>query len=133
MEMIELTKQLCALPGPSGFEEPVCQWLAEYLRPFADEIRTDVMGNMIAIRRCGKPKAKMVMLDAHMDEIGFIVTGAEKGFLSFDTIGGVDQRMLPAREVKILTDPPLFGVIDTMPPHVLPAEEQSKAFDPNKL
>ena len=131
--MIELTKQLCALPGPSGFEEPVCQWLAEYLRPFADEIRTDVMGNMIAIRRCGKPKAKTVMLDAHMDEIGFIVTGAEKGFLSFDTIGGVDQRMLPAREVRVLTEPPLFGVIDTMPPHILSEQEQGRSIDADKL
>lgn len=133
MELIELTKKLCALPGPAGFEEPVSAFLTEYLKPFADEIRTDVLGNMIAIHRCGKSGAKMVMLDAHMDEIGFIVTGAEKGFLSFAMIGGVDQRMLPAREVRVLTEPPLFGVIDTMPPHVLAAEEMGKAIDPDKL
>ncbi len=133
MELVGLTKRLCGLSGPSGFEQPVRAWIAEYLEPFADEIGTDPLGNMIAVKRCGKPGAKLVLLDAHMDEIGFIVTGAEKGFLSFGMLGGVDQRMLPAREVRVLTEPPLFGVIDTMPPHVLSEEEKSRAIDPNKL
>lgn len=133
MDLFELTKRLCGLSGPSGFEERVRDWLMEYLQPVADEVSTDVMGNVMAIKRCGKPGAKTVLLDAHMDEIGLIVTGAEKGFLSFDMLGGVDQRMLPAREVRVLTEPPLFGIIDTMPPHVLTAEEQGKAFNPNRL
>ena len=133
MVLAELTKRLCALSGPSGFEEPVRAWIAEYLTPFADEVRTDALGNMIAIKRCGKPGAKLVVLDAHMDEIGFIVTGAEKGYLSFGMLGGVDQRMLPAREVKVLTEPPLFGVIATMPPHVLTEDEKSRAIEPDKL
>ncbi len=133
MELVELTKRLSGLPGPSGFEEPVCDWLMEYLRPVADEVRTDVMGNCIALKRCGKPGAKLVLLDAHMDEIGFVVTGARDGFLSFGMLGGVDQRMLPAREVRVLADPPLFGVIDTMPPHVLTEEEKGKAIEADKL
>ncbi len=133
MDLAELTKCLCGLSGPSGFEEPVRAWIAEYLAPFADEIRTDPLGNMIALKRCGKPGAKLVLLDAHMDEIGFIVTGAENGYLSFATLGGVDQRMLPAREVRVLTEPPLYGVIATMPPHVLSEEEKSRAIDVDKL
>lgn len=133
MELTELTKCLSGLSGPSGFEQPVYEYIASYLHPFADEIRTDVLGNVIAIKRCGKPGAKMVLMDAHMDEIGLIVTGAENGFLAFGTLGGVDQRMLPAREVKVLSDPPLFGIVDTMPPHVLEPAEQGNAFNPNRL
>lgn len=133
MTLLELTKELCAMAGPSGFEKPVCDWIAEYIRPFAHEVKTDVMGNLIAIHRCGKPGAKTVLMDAHMDEIGFIVTSVENGFLRFASIGGVDPRMLPAREVRVLSDPPLFGVIDTMPPHVLSDEDMSKSIDADKL
>ena len=133
MELKELTKCLSGLSGPSGFEEPVYEYIASYLHHAADEVRTDALGNMIAIKRCGKPGAKLVLLDAHMDEIGLIVTGAKDGFLSFGMLGGVDQRMLPAREVRVLADPPLFGVIDTMPPHVLTQEQMDKSIDPDKL
>ena len=133
MELKELTKCLSGLSGPSGFEEPVYEYIASYLHHAADEVRTDALGNMIAIKRCGKPGAKLVLLDAHMDEIGLIVTGAKDGFLSFGMLGGVDQRMLPAREVRVLSDPPLFGVIDTMPPHVLTPEQMDKSIDPDKL
>ena len=133
MELTELTMTLSCLAGPAGFEGPVGEYLASYLSPFADEVRTDVMGNVIAVKRCGKPGARTVMLDAHMDEIGFVVTGVEKGFLSIDTLGGVDLRMLPAKEVMVLTVPPLFGVIDTMPPHVLTEADKSKAIEKKNL
>ena len=110
---------LCQLPGPSGFERPVALKAAEFLRPLVDEVKIDRMGNLIGVKRCSKANAKRVLLDAHLDEIGLIVIGAEEGFLRFRTIGGVDPRMLPDREVTILTDPPLFGVVACLPPHVL--------------
>ena len=133
MDLTELTRTLSNLSGPSGFERPVYDCAADYLAGKADEIRTDPLGNLIALKRCGKPGAKTVLLTAHMDEIGLMVTGAKDGFLQFGMLGGVDQRMLPAWEVKVLTEPPLFGVIDTMPPHVLSAEEKEKAFPADKL
>ncbi len=133
MTLLELTKTLCSMSGPSGFETPVRDWIEDYIRPFADEVKTDAMGNLIAVKHCGREGAKRLMLDAHMDEIGFIVTSVEDGFLKFATIGGVDPRMLPAREVRVLSDPPLFGVIDTMPPHVLSDEDMSKSIDIDKL
>lgn len=133
MDLKELTKRLCGLAGPSGFESAVRRWLADYVEPFADEVRTDPMGNMLAVKRCGRPGAKLLLLDAHMDEIGLIVTGAEEGFLKFAPLGGVDQRMLPAREVRILSQPPLFGVIDVMPPHLLKDGETDKSTDMDKL
>lgn len=133
MTLTELTIKLCSLSGPSGFEGPVKDWIAEYIRPFADEVKSDAMGNLYAFKRCGRPEAKTLLLDAHMDEIGFIVTAVEDGFLKFANIGGVDARMLPAREVRVLTDPPLFGVIDTMPPHLLSEDEMGKTVSEDKL
>lgn len=133
MTLKELTIKLCGLPGPSGFEAPVREWIAEYARPFSDEVKSDAMGNLVLLKRCGKAGAKLLMLDAHMDEIGFIVTSVEDGFLRFANIGGVDPRMLPAREVRVLSEPPLFGVIGTMPPHLLSEDEMGKTVDEDKL
>lgn len=133
MELKELTIELCKLAGPSGFEKPVFDYLADYVRPFADEVKTDALGNLMAVRRCGKSGAKTLLLDAHMDEIGLIVTAAEEGFLKFAALGGVDPRILPAREVRILADEPLFGVIDTLPPHILSEDEMDKSVPVDKL
>lgn len=66
------------------------------------------------------------MLDAHLDEVGLVVTGIKDGFLLFKA-NGVDVRMLPDREMTILTQPPILGVVACLPPHVLSAEEREKA------
>lgn len=134
MELKELTKTLCNLAGPSGFEKPVSAYIADYVRPFADEVKIDVMGNLLARKLCGRPNAATVLLDAHMDEVGLIVTAIEDGFLKFSAIGGIDARILPALEVRVLTEEgPLFGVIDTMPPHALRPGESDKAVEIDKL
>lgn len=133
MQLKEIIIDLCGISAPSGFEDNAFERASELLSPFVDEIKTDTMGNLIAVKRCGKPNAKKLMLDAHMDEIGLIVTGIEKGFLRFSSIGGIDPRMLPAREIKVLTDPPIFGIIDTMPPHALSEDDMDKTIDAKKL
>lgn len=133
MDLKTLTMTLCSLPGPSGFESPVRDFIADYVRPFADEVKTDALGSVAAVKRCGVKGAETLLLDAHMDEIGLIVTAAEDGFLRFSKLGGVDARTLAAREVTILTDPPLYGVIDTMPPHVLSEEDTDRAVAIDKL
>lgn len=133
MDLKELTKQLCAAAGPAGFEAPVFAIIRDYLSPFADEIKSDALGNLMAIKRCGREGAKTVMLNAHMDEIGLIVTGAEDGYLRFASLGGVDPRMLPALEVRVLTEPPIFGVIDTLAPHLLSQDASNTAFEADKL
>ncbi len=127
-QLKEMLSALCPLPGPSGFERPVALRASELLRPLVDEVSIDRMGNLIGVRRCGLPGARRVLLDAHLDEIGLIVIGAEEGFLRFHTIGGVDPRMLPDREVTILTDPPLFGVVACLPPHVQKAGDMDKSI-----
>ena len=120
--------RLCALSGPSGFEERAAEAAAELLRPLTDEVRTTRLGSVVGVRRCGRDRAQKLLLDAHLDEIGFIVTGHEEGFLRFAPLGGVDPRMLPDREVVILTDPPIPGVVACLPPHVQTAEDMDKSL-----
>ncbi len=133
MELSNVIMELSDMSGPPGFETAVAKRACELMSPYVDETYTDVMGNAVGLRRCGIDGAPKVLLDAHLDEIGFVVTGAEDGFLKFSSVGGVDPRMLPASTVKLLTVPPICGVIDTMPPHVLTDEEKDKSPDTDKL
>ncbi len=126
MDTEQRLERLCAAGGPSGFERPVVMAAQEMLEPLMDETWIDRLGNLAGVRRCGKPGAKKLLLDAHLDEVGLTVTGMEQGFLRFAAIG-VDARMLPDREVTVLADPPLRGVVACLPPHVLSAEEREKA------
>lgn len=127
LDMRTALERLCAVGAPSGFEGPAAELAAELLRPLVDEVSTDRLGNVIGVRRCGKPGAKRLLLDAHLDEIGLIVIGIEDGFLRFRSIGGVDPRMLPDRELTVLTNPPLFGLVACLPPHVQKAGDSDKS------
>ena len=109
--MRQALERLCTCTAPSGFESPAAAVAAELLRPLVDEVSIDRMGNVLGVRRSKTPGAPKLLLDAHLDEIGLIVTGVEDGFLRFRSIGGVDPRMLPGRELVVLTDPPLRGLV----------------------
>ncbi len=124
--MEQILRTLCGVGGPSGFESQAVLAAKELLGPLMDEVWTDRLGSLVGVRRCGKPRAKKLLLDAHLDEVGLVVTGMKDGFLRFKA-NGVDVRMLPDREVAILTDPPMLGVVACLPPHVLSAEEREKA------
>jgi len=128
MDIINTLKNLCELPGPAGFEEPVAEYAKTLLEPYMDEVWIDVLGNVIGVRRCGKENAKKLLLDAHIDEIGLVVTGIEEGFLRFARLGGLDPRNIPASGVMIQTNPPLYGVISVLPPHILKKEDTEKNF-----
>ena len=86
---------LSASSGPSGREQQTLERAMELLRPLVDEVSRDRFGNLIGVRRCGKENAKRVVLDAHLDEVGLVITGAKDGFLRFRPVGGIDPRMLP--------------------------------------
>ena len=94
MNYLETLQQLCAVPAPSGSEARAAQAALALLRPWVDEAYVDKMGTLVGVRRCGKPGAKRLLLDAHLDEIGLVVTGHQDGFLRFAPLGGVDPRML---------------------------------------
>lgn len=134
MTIKETTRELCALSGPSGFEEAVARRAKELLEPLVDEICSDSMGNVLALCRCGKPGARQLLLDAHLDEVGFIVTEVTEGFLKFSALGGLDERTLPGREVRVLApEGPLYGVVACLPPHVLTAEQKEQAVEIKNL
>lgn len=126
MEIEQILERLCSVGAPSGFERPAALAAKELLEPLVDEVWIDRLGNLIGVRRCGKPGAKKLLLDAHLDEVGLVVTGYKDGFLRFQA-NGVDVRMLPDRELTILTQPPMLGVVACLPPHVLAAEDREKA------
>ncbi len=124
---------MTTMMGPSGFEQDVAHAAAEALRPLVDEVTIDRLGSVIGVRRCGKPNAKKLLLDAHLDEIGLMVTGVEEGYLRFRAIGGVDPRMLPDAEVLIWAEKPLLGIVACLPPHVQSASDANKSVPINDL
>ena len=128
MDTIDYLKLLCEQQGPTGFERPAAQTAAEAIAPFVDEVQVDKLASVIAVKRCGLKNARKMLIAAHLDEVGLVVTGHEDGFLCVDQIGGVDPRVLPDRDFIVMTDPPRFGVASVQPPHVLKAEDMAKAL-----
>lgn len=129
--MIDLVNTLSALsraPSPVGFEPIGSDALVELFSPHFDEWQKDAVGNHIFIRRCGREGAPKLMIDAHFDEVGLIVTKIEEnGTLRFTNLGGVDRRILPAADVDIYgAEGTIYGVIASTPTHLLTAEERKK-------
>lgn len=133
MNYDEILGELCAISGPSGFEGAVASRVADYLRPWMDEVHIDRMGSVVGIRHAETQGAKTILLDAHLDEIGFLITGIEEGFLRFRTLGGVDSRMLPDRELTIMTQPPIYGVVACLPPHIQSSADYDKSIPVKEL
>ena len=126
MNVADVIIELSSLPGPSGFEEAVAGRVRELLEPYMSETWVDALGNVIGVRRCGKPDARRLLFDAHIDEVGLVICAVEEGFLRFAKLGNQDDRVLPASRVRMLTDPPLYGVVCAMPPHILKKEDADK-------
>ena len=109
--MIELMKKLCALPGPSGCEDAVRAFVLKRVKPFADEIRTDAIGNVMVFRKGRKALDRPVALCAHMDEVGVIIKKiTEDGMLKFGFVGGVDPRVVIGRPVRFGDVPGVIGI-----------------------
>ncbi len=124
----DLLKRIIEAPGVSGYEFlGVRDVVVESFRPYVDEVSVDVLGNIIAHRKGSGPK---VMLAAHMDQIGLMVTKIEKkGFLRVAPVGGVDPRTLIAQRFKVWLDDGsfIYGVGGSVPPHIQKPEERNKA------
>ena len=121
--MINLIKELTYLSGVSGNEGEVREFILNKVSPFC-QTEVDPLGNIICFKK-GKntPKVK-VMVDAHTDEVGFIITSVDdNGFLRFATVGGIDISVLLCRRVKIGN---ISGVIGCKPVHLSSAEEREK-------
>ncbi|MBN1886394.1 MAG: M42 family metallopeptidase [Thermoflexales bacterium] len=119
--------QLSNAPGVSGNEEPVRQIILKAIKPHVDEWRVDTLGNVLALKKAapGAPAFK-VMLDAHMDEVGLMITGHDSsGGLRFKTVGGIDARILPGKSLRIGPDQ-IPGVIGAKPIHLTDEREENQ-------
>ncbi|MDO5851850.1 MAG: M42 family metallopeptidase [Methanobacteriaceae archaeon] len=127
--MKTLLKKLSETPGISGFEDKVRDLIKEELKDHADEIETDVMGNLIATKK-GKPDQPSIMFASHMDEIGLMVSYIDQeGFLRFVKIGGINDQMLLNQEVFVETENgDIPGVIGSKPPHITKPSERNKVI-----
>lgn len=125
---VALLKQICEIAGAPGFEKRVRDLVVDLVTPLADEVKTDNLGNVIAIKKgTNNPDGKRVMVAAHMDEIGFIVTHIDdNGFLRFHTLGGFDPKTLTAQRVIVHGKKDLVGVMGSKPIHVMSPEERAK-------
>ena len=129
MELLDTLKLLTELTAVTGREQTATKTLVDLFTPLADEVRVDALGSVFATRHGEGENPRTILVTAHYDEIGLVVTGIEKtGFLRFAAMGGIDPKTLPAQEVTVLGREPLYGVIGAKPPHLLSAEEMEKVL-----
>lgn len=122
--------ELAAFDAVSGHEAPLVRHLAALIRPVADEVSTDGVGNLYAVKRGPRP-GPTVLLDAHTDEIGFLVKSVEpNGFLRLDKLGGVVDNLVPARQVRVKG---LTGVVGVKSGHFQTQQEQLSARKVSEL
>jgi putative aminopeptidase FrvX len=119
-------QQVLETPSPSGYEEPVQRVVREYAGKFADEVRTDLHGNVIVAVNPGAPVR--LMFAGHSDQIGLLVTYInDNGFIYTGTIGGWDPQQLIGQRMTIWTaDGPVPAVISRKPIHLLDEEERKQ-------
>jgi endoglucanase len=131
---IKLFQKLSNAFGPSGNEEDVVAILRKELERHADETRVDKLGNVLFYHH-GKKGYPKVMLSAHMDEVGFIITFIEEnGFLRFDVLGGITNNVIPGQRILFRVDKGyLKGMVGTKPPHIMTPEELSKIIPKEDL
>jgi putative aminopeptidase FrvX len=135
MDTSALVKELTEARGPSGHEAEVRGVIKKVFAPLCDELRTDRMGNVIALKRGAgteAPRASL-MLAAHCDEIALMVTQLEKGFLRVTQIGRFDPRVLFGQAVTVHGRRELPGLVVSVPPHFTEPAEREKPVPLEKL
>ncbi len=128
---VGLLKEICEVAGTSGFEQRVREIVLREVKPLVDDVSIDNMGNVTALKRGTLSKqskpSKKVMIAAHMDEIGFIVSHVDDhGFLRFHPLGGFDPKTLTAQRVIVHGKKDLVGVMGSKPIHIMTPEERAK-------
>lgn len=136
MGLKESLIELAETDGVSGREEHVRDIVLRELKQYVDQVFVTRLGSVVGLRHAdgkstrrgtgGSLETPKLMLEAHMDEIGLVVTSFDHGFVHFTQIGGYDVRVLPSQNVTIHGQEDLPGVIGSRPPHVLRDEERSK-------
>lgn len=123
---LRLLERLCCASGVSGNEGEVRKIVLEQVRPLADTVRVDALGNVLAVRQGSAPQRLRVMVAAHMDEVGMMITHDEgEGIFRFATVGGVGSRYLAGKPVWVGRER-LPGVIGVKPVHLASREERRR-------
>ncbi len=125
-ESLKFLQGILETPSVSGFEQPVGRLVRKRMKPFADEITTDVHGNTtVALNPKGRPR---VMLSGHCDQIGLMVRHIDdQGYLYFSAVGGIDPTVLPGSRVTVYNkNGPVNGVIGRKPIHLMKQEERGQ-------
>lgn len=124
--MTDRLLEICALDGTSGDESMVREYIKSHIT--ADEIFTDNLGNLLVFKKGKKTPKNKLMLAAHMDEVGFMVTDiTSEGFLRFGAVGGIDPRVVLGRSLRFKNG--VRGVVGTKAVHQQTPEERKKAQD----
>jgi endoglucanase len=132
-EQIRLIEKLSNAIGVSGDEVEIRRIILAELKGIADEIKIDGMGNVLVLRKAKKQALLRVMLDAHMDEVGFMIVEDEgNGIYRFELVGGIDERQLPGQPVLVGRDH-LPGVIGTKAIHLTEEEERKSPISLESL
>ena len=129
-----LLKELIRLPGLSGYEGPVQERVRAEWEPLTDDIRVGRIGSLYATKLgSGKDPRRGVMLAAHMDAIGLMVSELVDEFIRITSIGGIDARVLPGQSVIVHGRRDLSGIVVQPPPHALPENLRSNPIALNYL
>lgn len=133
MSISNYIKELTELNGISGFENSVSDYLLELFSSKFDEVYRDNMGNVIALKKSKSGNGK-VMLEAHIDEIGFLVKSIdENGFLLVSPVGGIDPRIMLSSSVVVHGNAKYTGVVGAKPPHMMTSDEYSEVVGFDKM
>lgn len=127
MDLRQHLIELSETPGISGYERPVREVVRAAWEGLVDEITVDGMGTLLATKfGTGEEPRRKMLVSAHMDEIGLMVSHIDGDFLRVTNVGGIDRRVLLSQPVIVHGKRPLPGLIGSRPPHVLPAAERKK-------
>lgn len=109
---------LCTAEGVGG-QTAITNAVVELLKPLVDKVVVDAMGSVLGVRHANREDAPTLMLEAHLDEIGFLVTHIDdNGFVYTAPAGGIDKRVITAQPVIVFGDRPHYGVFCSTPPHL---------------
>lgn len=130
---IKLLEKLCNAMSVSGDEGEVRRIVLEEVKPHADEVKVDALGSVLVRRKSTGKKPLRVLLDAHMDEIGFMIVKDDgDGLYEFRPVGGIDERHLVGKQVIVGKDH-TPGVIGAKPIHLTSSGERSHTVDVDSM
>lgn len=137
---VELIKRLSLAIGLTGYtgDNSVYRVIAGEMKPLVDRMERDRMGNLVGVKEgrqqvSGDQPRRKIMLAAHLDEIGAMVTKIDRGFLRFTEVGGLDNRILMGQQVMVHARRDLPGVIGSVPPHLLPPDQPADTVNLSDL